>query len=389
MIWAHLQAYRYQLVKPEVKAWGKRVRLVAAMKRASRYCEMATSASAFRDLEKQRRAARIVPPGIPGAEFCALHGLEEEDYGYFHGAALDWLPLFKRYDVIQAYSTDPIWPFLCQLPNYVAYEHGTIREIPFQDTNIGRMTAAAYKAAPAVFITNVDNIRGADRLGLKAEQRFYLPHAFDYRKLLRHQAGSAIRFDTRVKPQIFMPSRQDWVVRDPNWAKGNDLVIRAVKLLAERGVDCTVKFVEWGKDVAASRALIAELGVEDRIEWSPLLTKRALWDEYLGSAAVIDQFLLPGISGVSFEAMTLGVPVITCDEPGLNATFFGRAPPLLTANSAEEVAERIERVVKDPAWRNRQAQESARWIVDYHSSERIFEIQVNAFRKLIDSRPPA
>jgi len=39
----------------------------------------------------------------------------------FYAAALAWLPLFLEYDVIVAYSTDPIWPLLCQLRNFAAY----------------------------------------------------------------------------------------------------------------------------------------------------------------------------------------------------------------------------------------------------------------------------
>ena len=71
--------------------------------------------------------------------------------------------LFRRYDVIQCYATYTALPFVAGLPNYVAYEHGTIRSIPFEPTREGRMCMASYRAASAVLITNQDNIEAAEQ----------------------------------------------------------------------------------------------------------------------------------------------------------------------------------------------------------------------------------
>ena len=46
--------------------------------------------------------------------------------------APNWKPLLERYDVIQAYALDPAIPYAAA-QRYVAYEHGTLREIPFEE----------------------------------------------------------------------------------------------------------------------------------------------------------------------------------------------------------------------------------------------------------------
>jgi glycosyltransferase involved in cell wall biosynthesis len=401
LYWRYLEAFRYQLVKPGIAAFVEGAGIDKTdFKKVTLFVERLAgrdlgglhplSATVKTDIESHAilaRAKSLEPAHMgrwPAEALRERLGIHGDDFKSFYPAALAWLPLFAHYDMIQAYATDPIWPLLCQLPNFVAYEHGTIREIPFQDNNIGRLTRIAYRHAPAAFITNVDNIKAADRLGMTSGQRAYLPHAFDYQKLLAHQSKSPGAIDRAAPPSIFMPSRQDWVVKDPNWAKGNDLVIRAARLLKDRGLSFRIKFIEWGKDIEASRDLIRELGVGDRFVWSPLLNKRGLWDEYMRSALVVDQFLLPGISGVSFESMTLGTPVITCDEPGLNRKFFGVEPPLLTANTAEDAASHIERAILKEEWRADMGRKSAEWIARHHSTERIFEIQMAAIARIVD-----
>lgn len=397
LYWRYLEAYRYYLVKPYIRNLVARTGITQdSIKRLATFVEviagkqLSSNRQNFSELMKATHAAEAclrASGGIAKDSTPNWHrafGILDDDFADFHPSALAWMPLFRHYDVIQAYSTDPIWPFLCRLPNFVAYEHGTIREIPFQDDAIGRLTKIAYQNAPAVFITNVDNIKAADRLNLTQDCRNYLPHAFDSQKLLNHAEQTTVRYDQSEPRQFFMPSRQHWVDRDPNWAKGNDVVIRAIAQMGDVKAPFIVKFINWGKDVEASKQLIAELGISHRIVWSPMLNKRQLWDEYIRSAVVIDQFLLPGISGVSFEAMTLGRPVITCDEGDLNQRFFGKAPPLLTANTSEAVAHQLRRVILDEPWRAGVGESSAHWIQGYHSADRIFDIQVQAFRRVLE-----
>ena len=57
---------------------------------------------------------------------------EPDELESYRNLADQFKPLFEYYDVIIGYSTDGIWPLLAG-KKYIAYEHGTIRTIPFQD----------------------------------------------------------------------------------------------------------------------------------------------------------------------------------------------------------------------------------------------------------------
>jgi glycosyltransferase involved in cell wall biosynthesis len=384
VLWRYLQFHRLQVVKPWLGRHGKRVKLVTAARRFAQWREKQTAGGLDRqytELTATAEAAVARAGGLTGAALRDKLGIAPDDFVPFYAAALAWLPLFLEYDIVVAYSTDPIWPLLCQLNRFAAYEHGTIREIPFQDDVMGRLTNISYRHAPAVFITNSDNIAAADRLGIGRESRSHLPHAFDYRKLLAHaQASRATRPPI---PQVFMPSRQDWRVRDPAWAKGNDVLIRALARLKMRGVPFHAKFVAWGKDLDASRSLIAELGLTGDVTWTPLLNKKDLWDEYLRSTVVADQFVVAGVSGVSFEALALGVPVVTRADKDAAQRFFGVAPPVLPASTEAEAARALRSMLTDETSRRERARRSAEWIARHHSPARIMELEAAVFERLM------
>ncbi len=84
-----------------------------------------------------------------------------------------WKRLFSYYDIVVGFSTDGVYPLSVGKP-YIAFEHGTIRELPFEDNYLGRQTAAVYQNANAVLITNCDNNRAADKLGIK--NYHFIPH---------------------------------------------------------------------------------------------------------------------------------------------------------------------------------------------------------------------
>src|SRR5262249_35099086 len=75
--------------------------------------------------------------------------------------------LFENYDIVQAYSTDPILPLLAGSERYVAFEHGTLREFIRGDSSCQRLTALAYRKSTHVFITNGDCFEHAEWLGCK------------------------------------------------------------------------------------------------------------------------------------------------------------------------------------------------------------------------------
>ena len=153
--------------------------------------------------------------------------------------------LLEEFDIIQAYSIDGAWPLLACCP-YIAYEHGTLRAIPFQDDMTGRLAATVYHGASHVFVTNIDCVAAAIKLGIPLNRITPLPHAFDDDRVV--DFGKANR---HVKPpsdcvSFFHPTRQDWREADPSLVKGNDRLIRAFATVSREHPHSRLTMIAWG-----------------------------------------------------------------------------------------------------------------------------------------------
>ncbi len=295
--------------------------------------------------------------------------------------------LFSRFDIVQCYATYTAMPFVAEHANYLAYEHGTLRSIPFQDTDEGRMCAASYKAAAAVFLTNTDNLEAAQKLALEPRRTICLPHAFDSDKLLSFAASHIHQKPAAADTVVFLtPTRQHWVDQDPGWAKGNDRVFDALKIVKDSGRHCVVRAVAWGNDLAASKARIAQLGIGMMVEWVPTMKKRELWSAYLEAHAVIDQFVVPAMGGVTFEAMMLGRRVLSAIDDRQAAQFFGRSPPIYNCSTSAEIAAAMIKVIDDPLDGGRAGLDNQDWMQTYHSASRIVGLQLDVYARV--SREP-
>ncbi len=311
-----------------------------------------------------------VPEGVEQADFDA--------YGY---TLSWWKELFSHYDEVVLYGSSAIYGLLTGV-RYHAYEHGNIRSIPFKNDALGRLTRLAYDRAESVFITNTDYVIADKRLEFDPDRRFYIPHAFE----------ELIIFDFRekhiekLKPSpdtvtFFAPARQDWQQDDPSLNKGNDRIVHAMKMLVDQGVtNFKVTFVDWGQDAAATRALISDHGLSEHAIWVNPLPKGELWKAYLSNHAVLDQFTLDAFGGVTYETLALGVRVVTRDDGKANRRFFDDdPPPLLSAHTPEEIADRMQAIIRDPMDTAGVGRASRDWIIRKHSADAITGIFAAAF----------
>ncbi len=175
------------------------------------------------------------------------------------------------------------------------------------------------------------------------------------------------------------PSASVSTVEAPNADSTNCDHDRAARLLLDKGrAAFLLNLVDWGADGEASRTLIAELGLERHVRWSPLMSKRKLWAAKLDAHAVIDQFGLSALGGVSFEALALGVRLISRDDGINNATFFDEPPPIMAAATAEEIAAHMEAVMDDPEDTVGIGEKGIAWVGLHHSANRIHHLQITA-----------
>jgi glycosyltransferase involved in cell wall biosynthesis len=302
-----------------------------------------------------------------------LTGGDLENYRHLITPALR--ELLKEYDLVQAYSTDPILPMLCGVP-YVAFEHGTLRAYTQGNDGLSRMTALAYNLAEHTFITNGDCLEYAQKIHVTR----YSPmlHPIDERSirakkgkydLLHRKLGSAKVF--------FCPLRHDWAI------KGTDKYIRALPELRRiLGDDFVLLMSNWGMQLEDSRTLARELGVYDRVRWIDPLPKAALYKMQKSVDVLFDQIALPCFGGTAPEGIAAGVPVIMSYDPRSTDWLVPEPAPVLVAWSVEDIVESVRKAV-DSEWLSNYRLRAESWIEGSHSYRKVIEGHFLVYERLL------
>jgi glycosyltransferase involved in cell wall biosynthesis len=285
-------------------------------------------------------------------------------------------PMHRRYDLVQAYGIHPILLLLGEERPFLAFEHGTMRELPFEDDWYGRLLSLAYRKAAKVFITNPDVIASARRLEL--ENYEFLPHPIDETKYTPGAGDLRRQFEAEGFDFVAVaPSRHDWEI------KGTDRMLRAFAELVHRDrPHALLVLSEWGLELDRSRALIAELGFEANVRWVPPLPKLRLIDAYRSADVVLDQFEIGTFGAVAPEAMACGRPVVMAFDQAIHAWCMPVLPPVLNARTPEQIYAELRRLVDDDAAGEAAGREGRQWIEAHHGWERVVRQQTAAYAEL-------
>jgi glycosyltransferase involved in cell wall biosynthesis len=285
--------------------------------------------------------------------------------------------LFSRYDVVQLYGLHPVLlPLDLPAVPYVAFEHGTMREIPFENTWRGRALALGYREAARVIITNADVVEQARLLGL--ENNVFVPHPLDETKYT--PGPSRMRAELEGEGFDFMllsPSRHDWAI------KGTDRLLHAfAKLVRSERPRAVLLLSDWGQEAGRSRSLVDELGIGSNVRWSRPLPKLRLIDAYRAADVVLDQFLIGTFGAVAPEAMACGCPVVMAFRPELHAWCFPELPPVVDARTTEDVHEALARLAEDAARREALGRQGREWIERNHGWRLVVDRQLAIYEQL-------
>jgi glycosyltransferase involved in cell wall biosynthesis len=293
--------------------------------------------------------------------------------------------LLALYDVVVGYATDGIIPLSIGKRPYFAYEHGTIRALPFEATPAGRLCALAYSRADVTFITNSDTVIAAERLGL-ADYRF-MPHPINENVPM---APDTVRFRDQLRDRLdadflaFHPARQHWETeRNPNWEKGNDIFIegfaRFVKTTRPRAA---AVLIEWGSRLDASKALIERLGIADRVAWVAPQNAAGMAEYIKASDVLADQFFLGAWGSTMPRARFFGTPAMLYVNESIHRWCFPEMPPVVNARSSEEVYAGLCRLLDDN-YRDDLTARARVWYDRYHSNEVIADGFMRALQDLL------
>ncbi|MDX4012954.1 glycosyltransferase, partial [Aliarcobacter skirrowii] len=295
--------------------------------------------------------------------------------------------LFEEYDVVIGYGLEGIYPLLAG-KKFIAFEHGTLRNFPFQNDDLGLRALLSYKYANGVIITNADNIQAAKKLGLK--NYLFIPHPINESPL---KLLSSMDYDNLYEKYntdfiAFHPSRQHWErdIRHPDWEKGNDIFIEGfAKFVKEVNPKAKSIFIEWGQKVCDSKELISHLGIEENIIWIKPLHNYAMIRVILSSDVVADQFYLGAFGSTTPKALMCGKPAMLYLDESLHEWCFDEMPPVLNTAKSEDVFSGLSKLYNDKNFAKKVSFESKNWYIKYHSNELIKEKLVEMIHKVLNS----
>lgn len=336
-----------------------------------------------RFIYRERAAIPPPSPALPAPDYDSFATPPPDEVKHYIVRAPLYRGVLEAYDIVHGYTVQGVYPAAAGLPNFVSYELGTIRGLPFEDSPMGRLTKWAYLMSPEVFVTNIDCLPAAARMGLDMGHVHKALHAFDVDAAIAFARDWSETPDDGETPVFYAPARQHWKEGNDSILKGNDVAIRGAALLKAKGYRFQLVLGEWGSEVHLTKALIAELGLGDRIGWTRPLPRSDLWPTYMRARAIVDQFRSPAFGGVSLEAMALGRRLITAYDHDHGKAFFSGPPPIFNCRTPEAVADAMAACLADPldsAGRGRAAQE---WMAREHSVARQLREQYEVYEILL------
>ena len=301
-------------------------------------------------------------------------------------------PLSQDYDLTVLYGLEVTKAGLLPPDRpYIAFEHGTMRTLPFENTLQGRLLALGYRLAEACIITNPDVVGSAKRLGLRHYR--FIPHPVDETKYCPGETPLAdeLRRELRVPLIFFCPSRHEW--SNGSDSKRSDRVIRAfgryVREAEPAGLPAAaLVLTEWGTDVRASKQLCRELGIEGRVVWRHPMHKMRLLEYYRAADIVLDQFhdAVGSFGTVTVEAMACARPVIMYFNPQVHEWCLEENPPIQSALTTPEIYGRLVALAGSAERRAAVGAQSRAWVERWHGWRRVAELHLELYREVFDRR---
>lgn len=277
-------------------------------------------------------------------------------------------------EVVFSYVLTPIYAMILDNVPYVSIEIGTMRDIPFDGTDTGKLLALAYRRSHHVLITNPDVKSRADELGLQSYS--FCPHPVDEEAYVTDMQNDDFRHELLEKHDaeriLFAPARQNWEI------KGNDRYIRAFARLLGKGIRAVLIIPGWGQEVDRSKTLCRDLGIESRVVWISPQSEGMLLKYYKAADFVLDQFKL-GVFGLTTpKAMSCGAVVLTSYDKSVHDWCFSEHPPLVRCSTEKEVFEALYGLSANPDRLATVSAQSRQWVCQHHSKAVIRNILVEA-----------
>ncbi|OPY62540.1 MAG: Alpha-monoglucosyldiacylglycerol synthase [Pelotomaculum sp. PtaU1.Bin065] len=303
--------------------------------------------------------------------------LNLEDISTYYGYPSILSTLWKEYDLLHLADVNPMYGLIDGTKPYVAFEHGTLRDIPFEDSARGRLLSLAYKKARKVIITNCDCIRSAKSLNL--DNYVFIPHPIDDEKF--HPRASNLRKDFEEKYNanfiIFFPARQSYDI------KGTDQALKAFGEFIRRYPKSLLIISQWGEDKDNAELLIRELGIESHVHKISPLTRLQLVEYYNMADVVFDQFTIGAFGTTTPEALSCGKPLFLYLDESVHRWAFSEMPPVINVSSDEEIFKALIKCRENAQYVKDLSIASRLWIKKYHGWKTVTDCLIKVYEEAL------
>lgn len=178
----------------------------------------------------------------------------------------------------------------------------------------------------------------------------------------------------RHRLTVLSHARHHWIrpdgYSDEEWrlaTKHNDYLLRgfAAYVRQRPAANPLLLLFDYGKDVAASKELVGELGLAPLVRWVPRCSRKEIMELLRQVDVCTAEFMEEGIwGGTTWEGLAAGRPVIQSVNftPEAYRRLAGHVlPPILSAKSAEDVTRHLLALHDDAELARRIGAESAEW----------------------------
>jgi len=155
-------------------------------------------------------------------------------------------------------------------------------------------------------------------------------------------------------------------------SKGVDVLLRASAELMRRGVRFELKILGEGAIKSDLQSLARDLGIAERVSWSPFVSQEQMPREYGASAVTVlpSRGQAEGLGLTLVEALLAGSAVVGTAAGGIPEVIIHERTGLIAGDgNANDLADQIQRLLTDPALRERLTREGKEYVIGTYSPD--------------------
>jgi len=105
---------------------------------------------------------------------------------------------------------------------------------------------------------------------------------------------------------------------------------------------------------------------------------------YHKSDVIVDQFGVGSTGLIGQEVMACGKPLVQYIDDSLYEKFYSEKPPILNAQSEDEIYQKLYSLVNDPSLGKQIGKKSQEWILKHHNHEKIIQKYIYLYNAIND-----